>query len=95
MIGRISKGYQKDLAITATAVSLTVPAGSKGAVIRVISEDIIFTEDGSTPTSSNGLPAYSGETVEYLDADYEFVLSKWSAIRMGGVNASVSVAYYR
>jgi hypothetical protein len=48
-------GAQYALAVSSTAVTLTVPAGATHCLLTVHGDAVNMTEDGSTPTASNGL----------------------------------------
>jgi len=89
-IGLKSKGYQQ-LTVAATAVALTVPAGSVRAVIGVEDQPLRYTVDGTTPTSSLGFNA-KADVVFELNGNT--VLKAFKAIRTGGTSAVLSIHYY-
>jgi hypothetical protein len=51
----VVSGAQYALAVSSTAVTLTVPSGATHALVTVHGDAVNFTEDGSTPTATNGL----------------------------------------
>lgn len=58
-------------------------------VIRPLDADIVFTDDGSTPSVSHGIPILESEILVY-DGNPE----SFQMIRRAGVDADVRVAYY-
>jgi hypothetical protein len=79
------------LAVSSTAVSLTVPAGANHARAQVLSAPIRCWSDGSTPTSSQG-EKVDIEGYIYL---YGAELKNFKAIRESGTDASLQISYYK
>lgn len=84
-------GHQQ-LTVDATAggVSLTIPKGASSAFAQVTTAPIYFTLDATTPSSTNGHNAASGDSITLNST-----LSKVRMIRNGGVSAVVNISYYR
>jgi hypothetical protein len=68
------------------------PAGLKAsaALIQVLSDDVYYTFDGSTPSSSNGRRAFAGDTI--VVAGHQ-KLRDFKAIRVT-TDATLNVEYY-
>ena len=81
------KGYQA-LAVSSTAVSLTIPAGARIAYLYVESNTVRWRDDGTNPTASVGTPLKA-------DADllYDSDLTKLRFIR-ASADAVVHVSFY-
>lgn len=89
----IINGYQADLTVSTTAVTLTLPTNKKpgGAVISVIGQPIRFTRDGSTtPTATKGLRAAAGTQI-YLHTPEQ--VAGFKAIREGASDATLAIEY--
>lgn len=86
-------GFEQ-ISVTASAASLTVPARARRAEIQVLTADIYYVEDGGTPSATNGMEAYNGKSLPYLDHDYRTILLNFKAIRQGSTNAKLNVNYY-
>jgi hypothetical protein len=56
----VVSGAQYNLAVSTSVVTLTVPSGATHALITVSTNDVNFTEDGSTPSATNGLRLPAG-----------------------------------
>ena len=83
----------EQVTVSGTAIGITLPSGAVRAVIQVTANAIYFTEDGGTPSSSNGLEANAGDILNYLDANYASVLGKFKAIRQSS-DAVLKIEYY-
>lgn len=83
---------RETLTVAGTAVGLTLATiralGEDYAVLTVEDAPIRYTVDGTTATASIGHLARVGSTIT-LDSSTE--ITKFSAIRIGGVSASVQV----
>lgn len=88
------KGYQQLLPTTATALSLTVPPGSRTALITVSVAAIRYRDDGTAPTSSTGFPlAPISATVPSDPFAYQGTLTAIQVIAQAS-GAIVDVLYY-
>ena len=81
------------LAVSSTAVSLTVPARANAALITVESNSIRWWDDGSTPTSTTGHLATSGTQVMYFDTGDRDLIVNFKAIRVTS-DATLQISYY-
>ena len=59
-------------------------------IIRPIGADIVYTDDGTTPSSSHGLPILENEVLVY-DGQ---IPANFKMVRRAAVTADVRVAYY-
>ena len=85
----------EQITVSSTVMGLTnLPNAARRAVIQVKTAGIYFTEDGVTPSSTNGLSAEADDILEYLDADYQTVLKNFKAIYQGTTDAKLKVTYY-
>ena len=50
---QINSGITRNAALS-SAVTLTVPTNSTHIQVQVLSNDVVYTNDGTTPTTSNG-----------------------------------------
>jgi hypothetical protein len=83
------KGFQQIVTATlATATALTVPSGSRIAVIQAVSQSILWRDDGTAPTATVGMtiPA-GGELV------YDGTLSAIKLIQSAS-GATANISYY-
>lgn len=90
-------GSQFALAIAGTAVTLTVPAAAKGAVIDNSGSGAIrYTTDGSTPSATAGNRLVVGGTLAFNDpgVDYRGILTALKMIRESAQSSTVEVQYY-
>jgi hypothetical protein len=94
--GYVSAGAgQYGVSISTSVVStLTVPAGSAGAQICVETAGIRYTDDGSTPTSSTGMPAVPGSSSIPVCFQYFGPLNKLKIIGISG-SPTIDVSYYK
>lgn len=84
-----SKGFQQ-LAVSTSAVALTVPSGATRALITLEpTNGVRWRDDGTNPTASVGMPLVGGATWEC-----EAVLDAVRFIRSGAADATLNVAYY-
>jgi hypothetical protein len=82
-----------EVTVSMTPVSLpnlTSLEHIRRVVIRPLGADIIFTDDGSTPSGSHGLLLLENEILIYDGQDP----SAFKMVRRGSVDADVRVAYY-
>jgi len=61
-----TKGFQK-LAVSTSAVSLTIPADAFTAYVQVETDSIRYRTDGTAPTSTDGTLAYPGQVIEITE----------------------------
>ena len=59
-------------------------------VIRPLGADIVFTDDGSTPSATHGMPLLQNEILVYDGQNP----ANFKMIRRAATNADVRVAYY-
>lgn len=85
--GLVPKGSQR-LTGLAVAKGLTVPPGANYAIIRADGGDVRYRDDGSTPTTTQGMPLYEGEVLEY-DSPIGI-----AALKFASTAGSVEVLYY-
>lgn len=82
-------GYQQIASATlAAATHLTVPSGSRWALIVAEAQNVRWTDDGTTPTASVGMLLASGQTLQYGGdlAKIQFIAATAGAI--------LNVSYY-
>lgn len=84
-------GYQQ-LTVSTTAVGLTVPSGAGRAVIVVEAQPIRYRDDGTAPTASVGMLCAAALR---FDIESRESLLAFRAIRQGGVDAVLSISYYK
>jgi hypothetical protein len=96
-----SGGYQSSgngqyaVAIATNAVTtLTVPVGTAGAEICVETAGIRYTDDGSTPTSSVGIPVVPASSTLPTCFQYFGPLNKMKIIGISG-SPTIDVSYYK
>ena len=91
-----STGRQQ-LTVSNSAVTLTVPSETAGALIYVGSNPIRFTLDGTDPTSSLGIALSAGDFIDLTDpdADYRGLLLAMKLIRSGSSDAVCDIEYLR
>lgn len=86
----VSAGAYQQLTVSTTAVALTVPGGSRYALIRVSAMPVRFRDDGTNPTSALGMPLNTGDSIEY-----DGPLSALRFIRSGASDATLDILYYK
>lgn len=70
-------GYPARITVGGTAAALTVPQGCNAATIRVIANGssaasvpiVNYRLDGANPTTSTGMPLYSGDVLELYQSE--------------------------
>ena len=85
-------GVQTALSVGASAISLTVPKGSKFAALSVETQSVRFRDDGTAPTSSTGVILTTTGEQPWIYASEEG-LSALQFIATTGT-AMLNVAYY-
>lgn len=83
------KGYQQ-ITVSSTALALTVPAGTKRAVIGVEAQPIRYRLDGTNPTASVGFNVKADVTFEIVGNE---AIKALKMIRTG-TDATVNVHYF-
>jgi len=83
-------GYQQ-LAVSSTAVALTVPAGTTRAVCKVATNAIRYRDDGVNPTATVGYPVAANGELELHGTEQ---LSAFKAIRQSS-DATLDILYYK
>jgi len=84
------KGYQQ-LTVSTTAVGLTVPDGARYALMKLNDANLFrWRDDGTDPTSTVGMPL-PDQGDEFF---YTGKLKRFRAIRSGGTDAVLNLAYY-
>ena len=86
-----SGGAQFGLAVAATVVTLTVPDAAMTAEIYVRTAPLVFTRDGTDPTSTKGIQADVGDTIVLKSRDE---CDKWKGIEQTSTDSAVDVEYY-
>ena len=84
-------GAQFGLAVAATVVTLTVPDVAMVAEIVVRTAPLVFTTDGTDPTSTAGTPAKVGDII-YLNSRDE--CDKWKGIEETATDSAIDVEYF-
>lgn len=76
--------------VAASVVQLSVPAGATHVMLTVDGGDVRFTEDGSTPTSANGLILTDGSIAEFsiVGSTISFIRSNTTASATIYLNAT-------
>lgn len=70
-----------------------IPANANYAEIHIWNADVVFTLDGTAPTTmGTGFRQANGQTLELESADE---INKFKALRLGGVDSVLWVQYYR
>ena len=69
-----------------SVTSLTVPVGSVSAMICVQTASARYTDDGTTPTASIGIPVAAGQCFAYT--------GPLTAFRIIGAGATIDVRYF-
>lgn len=82
------KGYQKIDFTPATSTSLTVPAGAKYALIKVETTTVRWRDDGTDPTTTDGMLLDIGDEFWYTGQLTEIEFIETAA------NAVLHVSYY-
>ena len=88
----VTLGFQQITSLS-SATELKVPFGSRRAVIQVLTQGVYFTEDASTPSSTNGFEAENGDMINYLDADYSYILPRLRFLQKVA-SAKLNILYY-
>ena len=92
-------GVQNALAVTGTAVGLTLPTNLKPKRALIHNEsggDVRWRADGTAPTASVGELLKVGERIDWTDiaTNYWGMIDKVSFIRTGGVSGTLEVAFF-
>ena len=83
-------GAQFALAVSTNVITLTVPNPARVAEMYVRSNSVVFTRDGTDPTSTKGIQANSGDII-VLNSRDEVV--KFKVIR-ASADATLDVEYF-
>ena len=83
-------GAQFGLSISSAVVSLTVPKAAMCAELYVRGNSIVFTRDGTAPTSTAGIQADVGDIIVLNSRDE---CDKFKGIRVSA-DATVDVEYW-
>ena len=83
-------GAQFGLAVSSTAVTLTVPGAARKAEIYVRTASVVFTRDGTTPTATLGFQAEVGDII-MLHSKSE--MTNFKVIRQAA-DATIDVEYF-
>lgn len=84
-------GAQFNLTVADTALTLTVPARASVAIIGVRTASIRYTDDGTTPTTTNGIQVDAAQTITVCSGS----LGQFRMIRQGAASAIVNILYYQ
>lgn len=82
---------QYGLAISTTAVSLTVPTSAMVGEIYVRTASIVFKRDTGTPTATEGFQANVADIIVLNSRDE---LDGFRAVRQGGTDATLDVEFF-
>lgn len=82
-------GYEQ-LAVSSTAVSLTVPLRANTATLVIETDSVRYRDDGTDPTASVGMLLYPGQSIQIQSKD---MLNAVKFIRVTS-DAVVNVSYY-
>ena len=86
-----ARGYEK-LTVSNTAVgfaSLPNAAAPGYALIRIVGATVMYRDDGTNPTATDGFPLYDGDTLEYNGP-----LANIKFIRQGSTDATAHIHFY-
>lgn len=85
--------YQQ-LTVSTLAVGLTVPSSANHALITLETDSCRWRDDGTSPTSTIGMPLVAGQSMELLEPE---VLANFKIIRDSNSvsDAILNIAYYR
>lgn len=85
---RLPLGYQKITALNEVK-GFTVPTGATVAIVAVATKGVMWRDDGTNPTATDGIPLADGEK-------YQFELESLSVVKFIEVAASatIHVSYY-
>lgn len=77
---------------TAVGFTLTNRGGAQAAYVTTQSQELRYTVDGTTPTSTDGHAAAATSTFWVFGRE---AIRDFRAIRTGGSDATIKVTYYR
>ena len=83
-------GAQYALAVSSSVVTLTVPNAAMCAEIYVRTASVVFTRDGTDPTSTKGVQADPGDIILLNSRDE---LDRFEVIRQGA-DATLDIEYW-
>lgn len=97
MLSEILKAYRKpagyeQVAVSNTAVALTVPKGAGRGVFVVEAQPLRYRDDSVDPTASVGMLMVAEQTFEIESRE---ALLAFKAIRSGGTDSVLNVTYYK
>jgi hypothetical protein len=84
-------GAQFGLAVAGTVVTLTVPDAAMAAELYVRTAPLVFTRDGTDPTSTKGIQANVGDLIVLNSRDE---CDKWKGIEQTSTDSSMDVEYW-
>lgn len=84
-------GAQFGLAVDATITRLTIPTAAMTAEIFVRTAPLVFTRDGTDPTSTAGIQANVGDIIVLNSRDE---LDQMRMIEQTSTDASVDIEYF-
>ena len=94
VVSGIPRGYQQ-IVMDSAAQGLTVPRNANGAIIQFENWSVRWRDDGTDPTSTEGMLGFAGNAIELTTADqlnaFKFILDSNSSDDDTG---KVNVAYY-
>ncbi len=96
-LGKMLSAYAHETITVTSGAAIGLTVGTymtttnhpKGALVSIGANDIMFTVDGTTPTSTVGHPGYDKDVVELWGQD----IQNWKAIATG-TDAKLHVTYY-
>jgi len=70
-----------------------ITSNVKRAVITVETDSVRYREDGTDPTSTTGHLLYAGDTLQYMDANYQKSLNNLNFIKVTTA-AALKITFY-
>ena len=96
----INQTGQQTLTVSTTAVSLTLPTGvgakPKHALIYVGNANVRWIAEGTTPTSTLGMPVAAGSYISWLEPGFNYygMISRVQFIRDDATDATLEIFYF-
>ena len=87
----IPAGYQQLAVTSAAVVALTIPTGSRYAVIKVVTNSIRYRDDGTNPQTTSGMPMDANDMIELTSREQ---LSAFKAIAQA-TSGELEILYYK
>jgi len=91
-------GHQNGLAVSTTAVTLTVPARARRMIVYVRNNPCRWRADGTNPTATTGMYVGANTYLEFMEPEesFEDLIRRFAIIRdaTAGGDATLEVAYF-